>query len=127
MLLEFDGTEHVWKLREDSVEQTSQVQDELVFFLSEFLEQRKCFTGTATELAEELDWFAGKLYKPNVLMKKLPHYQQELLDLWITLSPRRTHDCGELTLCVSNDGKNDTGPVSDLSSQPSQEKLAHPE
>jgi len=52
--LEFDGTEHVWKLREDNVEQTTQPQDELVFFLSEFLDQRKCVTGTATELADEL-------------------------------------------------------------------------
>lgn len=123
LLLEFDGTEHVWKLREDSVEQTTQPQDELVFFLSEFLDQRKCFTGTATELAEELDRFADEQYKPNVLMKKLLRCQQELLDLGITLSTRRTHDRRELTLrvgCVSNDGKNDTGPVSDLSSQPSQ-------
>lgn len=121
--LEFDGTEHVWKLREDSVEQTTQPQDELVFFLSEFLDQRKCFTGTATELAEELDRFAGEQYKPNVLMKKLLRCQQELLNLGITLSTRRTHDRRELTLrvgCVSNDGKNDTGPVSDLPSQPSQ-------
>ena len=123
LLLEFDGTEHIWKLREDSVEQPAQVQDELVFFLSEFLDQRKCFTGTATELAEELDRFAGAQYKPNVLMKKLLRCQQELLDLGITLSTRRTHDRRELTLrvgCVSNDGKNDTGPVSDLPSQPSQ-------
>ena len=127
LLLEFDGTEHIWKLREDSVEQPAQVQDELVFFLSEFLDQRKCFTGTATELAEELDRFAGALYKPNVLMKKLLRCQQELLDLGITLSTRRTHDRRELTLrvgCVSNDGKNDTGPVSDLPSQPSQETPA---
>ena len=133
LLLEFDGTEHVWKLREDSVEQPAQVQDELVFFLSEFLEQRKCFTGTATELAEELDRFAGEQYKPNVLMKKLLRCQQELLDLGITPSTRRTHDRRELTLrvsCVSNDGKNDTGPVSDLLSQPSQlsqERPAPPE
>lgn len=123
LLLEFDSAEHVWKLREDSVEQPSQPQDELVFFLSEFLNQRKCFTGTATELAEELDRFADEQYKPNVLMKKLLRCQQELLDLGITLSTRRTHDRRELTLrvgCVSNDGKNDTGPVSDLPSQPSQ-------
>lgn len=121
--LEFDGTEHVWKLREDSVEQTTQPQDELVFFLSEFLDQQKCFTGTATELAEELDRFAGEQYKPNVLMKKLLRCQQELPEARITLSTRRTHDRRELTLrvgCVSNDGKNDTGPVSDLPSQPSQ-------
>ena len=133
LLLEFDGAEHVWKLREDSVEQASQVQDDLVFFLSEFLDQRKCFTGTATELAEELDRFAGEQYKPNVLMKKLLRCQQELLEARITLSTRRTHDRRELTLrvgCVSNDGKNDTGPVSDLSSQPSQlsqETLVPPE
>lgn len=133
LLLEFDGTEHVWKLREDSVEQPAQVQDELVFFLSEFLDQRKCFTGTATELAEKLDRFAGEQYKPNVLMKKLLRCQQELLDLGITLPTRRTHDRRELTLrvsCVSNDGKNDTGPVSDLLSQPSQlsqEKPVPPE
>ena len=116
-----------------SREQPARPQDELVFFLSEFLEQRKCFTGTATELAEELDRFAGEQYKPNVLMKKLLRCQQELLDLGITLSTRRTHDRRELTLrvsCVSNDGKNDTGPVSDLLSQPSQlsqERPAPPE
>ena len=115
--LEFDGTEHIWKLKEDSVEQSAQVQDELVFFLSAFLDQRKCFTGTATELAEALDEFARERYKPNVLMKKLLRCQQELLELGITLSTRRTHDRRELTLrvgCVSSDGKNDTGPVSDL-------------
>ena len=121
--LEFDGAEHVWKLREDSVEQPAPSQDELVFFLSEFLLPRKCFTGTATELAEELDKFAGERYKPNVLMKKLLRCQQELLESGITLSTRRTHDRRELTLrvgCVSNDGKNDTGPVSNFPSQPSQ-------
>ena len=121
--LEFDGAEHVWKLREDSVEQPAPLQDELVFFLSEFLNERKCFTGTATELAEELDKFADERYKPNVLMKKLLRCQQELLELGITLSTRRTHDRRELTLrvgCVDNDGKTDTGPIPDLSSQPSQ-------
>lgn len=121
--LEFDSTNHIWKLTEDSVEQPVRPHDELVFFLSEFMNQRKCFTGTATELAEELDKFAGERYKPNVLMKKLLRCQQELLESGITLSTRRTHDRRELTLrvgCVSNDGKNDTGPVSNFPSQPSQ-------
>lgn len=79
--------------------------------------------GILKKLAEEFDRFAGEQYKPNVLMKKLLRCQQELLNLGITLSTRRTHDRRELTLrvgCVSNDGKNDTGPVSDLPSQPSQ-------
>ena len=74
-------------------------------------------------ILKELYRFAGEQYKPNVLMKKLLRCQQELLELGITLSTRRTHDRRKLTLrvsCVSNDGKNDTGPVSDLLSQPSQ-------
>lgn len=130
--LEFDSAEHVWKLREGSAEQPAQARDELLLFLSEFLTQRKCFTGTATELAEELGKLSGEQYKPNVLKKKLLRCQQELLELGITLSTRRTHDRRELTLrvgCVSNDGKNDTGPVSDLPPQPSQlsqERPAHP-
>lgn len=130
LLLEFDGAEHVWKLREDSVEQPAKPQDELVFFLSEFLNEREYFTGTATELAEQLDQFAGERYKPNVLMKKLLRSQQELLEVGITLSTRRTHDHRELTLrvsCVGNDGKTDTGPVSDLPSQPSQPSQIFPE
>ena len=131
--LEFDGADHVWKLTEDSGDQPARPQEELVFFLSEFLNQRRCFTGTATELAEALDEFAGEPYKPNVLMKKLLRCQQELLEQGIILSTRRTHDRRELTLrvgCGSNDGKNDIGPVSDLPSQPSQlsqEKPVPPE
>ncbi len=131
--LEFDGADHVWKLTEDSGDQPARPQEELVFFLSEFLNQRRCFTGTATELAEALDEFASEQYKSNVLMKKLLRCQQELLEQGIILSTRRTHDRRELTLrvgCVSNDGKNDTGPVSDLLSQPSQlsqEKPVPPE
>lgn len=131
--LEFDSAEHIWKLTEDNVEQPARPQDELVFFLSEFLNQRKYFTGTAMELAEALDEFAGEPYKPNVLMKKLLRCQQELLEQGIILSTRRTHDRRELTLrvgCGSNDGKNDTGPMSDLLSQPSQlsqEKPVPPE
>lgn len=76
LLLEFDGTEHIWKLAEDSVDQPARPQEELVFSLSEFLNQRRCFTGTATELAGELDEFVGEQYKPNVLMKKLLRCQQ---------------------------------------------------
>lgn len=66
-------------------------------------------------------------------MKKLLRCQQELLEQGVALSTRRTHDRRELTLCVdcvSNDGKNDTGPVSDLLLQPSQlsqEKPVSPE
>ena len=121
-----------WELSKP-IESEKEATDPELIFLSEFLNQRRYFTGTATELAEALDEFAGEQYKPNVLMKKLLRCQQELLEQGIILSTRRTHDRRELTLrvgCVGNDGKNDTGPVSDLLSQPSQlsqEKPVPPE
>ena len=98
LLLEFDGTEHIWKLTEDSVDQPARPQEELVFFLSEFLNQRRCFTGTATELAGELDEFAGEQYKPNVLVKKLLRCQQELLDCLLDLDQDVLMDAQEVAV-----------------------------
>ena len=84
------------------------------------------FSGTATELAQELTSYCEETPRPNVLMKKLIRSQQELLDRGIVLATKRTHERRELSLrwecdgCVSNDGKSDTDSVSNLLSQPSQ-------
>ena len=63
---------------------------------------------------------------PNVLVKKIIRYQQELSDAVIFLTTRRTHERKEILLryecvdCVGNDGKSDTCSVLDLSTQPLQ-------
>ena len=125
--LAFDENTHRWELREDSQEPLpEQKTDPLIENLLSFLEQHGDFTGTATELTSAIADLSGETIQPNVLIKKLIRRQQELSQLGISLSSRRTHTRRELSLtmvrvgCVSNNGKTDSLPVSDFPSQPSQ-------
>jgi hypothetical protein len=65
LTLEFDTETHIWKLLSDSVTTEPRPQDKLTIFLSEFLSQRKSFTGTATELAEALAELSGEPLVPG--------------------------------------------------------------
>lgn len=126
LTLEFDGDSHIWRLVSDSVTTKPKPKDELAIFLSEFLSERKSFCGTATELAEKLEEQAGEEFIPSTLTKRLIRCQGELAACGITFETHRTRDRRELRLTHigdgsdGNDGKNDTGPVSNLLSQPSQ-------
>ena len=130
LALEFDQDAHVWKLV-SSGESTEEEQDKILASLSAFLAERREFTGTATELAEALEPYCREKMRPNVLMKYLLRRQEELSRMGIALQNRRTRDRRELALtraCDSNDGsdgKNDTEPVPDLLSQPSQLSRSH--
>ena len=125
LALEFDQDAHVWKLV-SSGESTEEEQDKILASLSAFLAERREFTGTATELAEALEPYCREKMRPNVLMKYLLRRQEELSRMGIAIQNRRTRDRRELLLtraCDGNDGsdgKNDTEPVPDLLSQPSQ-------
>ena len=125
LTLEFDQNAHVWRLVSGG-EVPAENQDEVLCSLSDFLAERREFTGTATELAEALEPYCREKMLPNVLMKHLLRRQEELSHMGIALQSRRTRDRRELTLtraCDGNDGsdgKNDTELVPDLLSQPSQ-------
>ena len=129
LALEFDQDAHVWKLVSSG--ESTEEQDKILASLSAFLAERREFTGTATELAEALEPYCREKMLPNVLMKHLLRRQEELSHMGIALQSRRTRDRRELTLtraCDSNDGsdgKNDTEPVPDLLSQPSQLSRSH--
>lgn len=123
LTLEFDSVAHVWNLLSDSV--TTKPQDKLIIFLSEFLSERKSFTGTATELAEALEKWSGEPLVPAALTKRLIRCRNELTARGITFETNRTRDRRELRLALAgdgsdgNDGKPDTGPVANQPSQPS--------
>ena len=106
--LEFDGADHVWKLTEDSGAQPARPQEELVFFLSEFLKRLHTFTGTATELSTLLEHETGEMIVPSVLSKKLVKHASGLDKLGIHVSGNRTRDtrllCIECDACDSSDG-----------------------
>ena len=122
--LEFNPAAHVWNLLSDSVTAEPIPSDSTIRSLSAFLDAQKVFSGTATELSEVLKPYCEETLQPNVLMKKLLRHRQELSEMGIALETRRTHDRKEISLrrvdCVGNDGKSDTGPVSNLPTQPSQ-------
>lgn len=126
LMLEFDGDSHIWRLISDSVTTKPEPKDVLTIFLSEFLSERKSFVGTATDLAKELKKQTGEAFIPSTLTKRLIRCQDELTACGITFETHRTRDRRELRLTHigdgsdGNDGKNDTGPVSNLLSQPSQ-------
>ena len=129
LALEFDQDAHVWKLVSSG--ESTEGQDKILASLSAFLAERREFTGTATELAEAPEPYCREKMRPNVLMKYLLRRQEELSRMGIALQSRRTRDRRELALtraCDSNDGsdgKNDTEPVPDLLSQPSQLSRSH--
>jgi hypothetical protein len=124
--LEFDKSAHIWNLVSDSITDEPQPSDEFIIYLSAIMESLLSFSGTATELANEIEKAYGMVIRPNILIKKMIRNQAELAGCGITFEMKRTHDRKEISLCyervdcVGNDGKTDTALVSNLSTQPSQ-------
>lgn len=124
--LEFDKSAHIWNLISDSITVVPQPSDEIIIYLSAVMESLRSFSGTATELACEIEKMCGETIRPNILIKKMLRNQAELAERGITFEMKRTHDRKEISLrymcvdCIGNDGKTDTASVSYLSTQPSQ-------
>ena len=123
--LEFDTSAHVWDLLADDHEDEPEPQDEIIPAVSAFLAERGPFSGRATELAEMLKPYSTRDWTPAVLSKKLIRYSAELNALGIRLEVERTREKRNILLCLvgdgsdGSDGKNETGPVANLLSQPS--------
>ena len=123
--LEFDTSVHVWDLLADDHEAEPEPQDEIIPAVSAFLAERGMFSGRATELAEMLKPYSTRDWTPAVLSKKLIRFSAELNALGIRLEVERTREKRNILLCFvgdgsdGSDGKNETGPVANLLSQPS--------
>ena len=124
--LRFQKASHAWVLTEP-VEEDTPAADPEVTFLSDFLKGLHSFEGTATELCELLEVRTGESILPSVLSKKLVKYAGELEQNGIRIAAHRTRDSRTLSiLCFGsdgsdgNDGKNETAPVANFLSQPSQ-------
>ena len=125
LALEFDTSVHVWDLLADDHEDEPEPQDEIIPAVSAFLAERGPFSGRATELAEMLKPYSTRDWTPAVLSKKLIRFSAELNALGIRLEVERTREKRNILLCLvgdgsdGSDGKNETGPVANLLSQPS--------
>ncbi|MFR1800761.1 MAG: AAA family ATPase [Faecalispora jeddahensis] len=104
LLLEFNKETFLWELVKpiDSVEQKV---DESIVLLSDFIKSVAVFTGTATELAEQLKRFGAADYRPAVLKKKIIKHMAYLNQNNIHYSENRTFERREFTLRYDgNDG-----------------------
>ncbi len=122
LMLEFNKKTFLWELLEP-IEIEKLKVDELIILLSDFIKSVSSFTGTATELAEQLQEFGNTDCKPAVLKKKIIKHMGYLNENNITYSENQTFERREFSLCYdSNDGMTvETSPIElpSLSSQPS--------
>ena len=120
----FDNETHIWDLVSDSDTSEPKPSDNIIFLLCEFLKSVQSFCGTATELSDAIQHHSGEKVRPNVLAKKIVRFADELAAHGVSYNRSRTHLRKEICLgydgCVCNDGKMDSGSVSDLPTQPSQ-------
>lgn len=70
LFLRFNKDTFLWELIQP-IEAADVKVDEVIFHLSDFVKSVSAFTGTATELAEQLKVFSGAEYPPAVLKKKI--------------------------------------------------------
>lgn len=87
------------------IESAEQKVDGSMILLSDFMKSTNEFTGTATELAEQLKCFGGADHRPAVLKKKMIKHMAYLNQNNIHYSENRTFERREFTLRYdSNDG-----------------------
>ena len=110
LFLGFNKETFLWELLQP-IEATEQKVDEVIFYLSDFIKSIPIFTGTATELAEQLKHFSGADYPPAVLKKKIIKHMDYLQKNNIAYSDKRTFERREFTLCYDgNDGMTEELP-----------------
>lgn len=128
LALEFQKETHTWELTEP-VEVDARQQDPQILFFSEFLSDLSAFDGSATELSSLWEKQTGEKVTPAALAKRLVRYTGELNRIGIRVTSSRTRDSRLIHIRCDgsdgNDGKNDTGPVSNFLSQPSSCHGAH--
>ena len=102
LFLEFNKESFVWELL-SPVEAAGQAVDEVIFLLCDYIKSAITFTGTATELAEQLKIFGGADYLPAVLKKKMIKHMDFLKQNNVRYCENRTFERREFTLCYDGD------------------------
>lgn len=124
--LSFDPQTHLWQLLVDDTQEEPFPTDPLVVHLTDFLRIKGEFIGTATELSKALEPITGETILPNVLMKRLIRYRDQVEKQGVLLETSRTREARRIHLSFlcdesdGSDGRSSTASVSDLLSQPSQ-------
>ncbi len=100
LFLEFNRYTFVWELLSPIIIDALIIPEEIIL-LCDFIRSVKKFTGTASELVEQL----GISCRPAILKKKIIKHMDYLIKNCITYSENRTFERREFTLCY--DGNDD--------------------
>lgn len=113
LTVHFDKESMVWNyVSSDTPEQEQFNHDSMIPLLLSFLQKKKSFHGTASELVALLKADCGIVIKGNVLTRKLQQYQTQLAEKGIHYSKTRTGAKREIHLSFSdNDGNDDDDAV----------------
>jgi hypothetical protein len=104
LLLEFNKETFLWELIKP-IQSAEKMVDKSMILISDFMKSTAEFTGTATELAEQLKGFSGADHRPAVLKKKIIKHMAYLNQNNIHYAENRTFERREFTLRYdSNDG-----------------------
>jgi hypothetical protein len=124
LFLGFNRETFLWELLQPIEVEEQKIPDEMIL-LSDFVKSVSVFTGTATELAEQLKSFSGTEYSPAVLKKKIIRHMDFLLKNKIAYSDKRSFERREFTLCYDgNDGMTAGNAPTNLPSLPSQPSVS---
>ena len=120
LFLEFNRETFLWELLQPIEVEELKIPDEIIL-LSDFIKSESFFTGTATELAEQLKLIGGTEYLPAVLKKKIIRHMDFLQKNKVSYSDKRSFERREFTLHYDgNDGMTAENAPTNLPSLPSQ-------
>jgi hypothetical protein len=89
--LELDNETHIWKLRGES-EEVPLLDDTISVVCQHLFSLSDNFSGTATQLAEDIERSTGRSITPAVLRKKLMKHHSELTEHGFDCTFRRTRN-----------------------------------
>ena len=102
--LEFSKDSCQWEfISSDTPDEEDLKNDTTMCSLIEFIQAENSFQGTASELAEKI----GQGIKPNVISRKLKHFEKELGEIGIEFLKFRTGEKRELLLTYTPTNAND--------------------
>ena len=109
--LSFDKDSCTWNYVSDSSDNPEMLLPDDIHLLIEFMKQKKSFTGSNTDFANEFISFCGKEISAKSLKRRMNRYRRELEENGVEFQSNRSN--GKRVLTISYTGKSDDSDVKD--------------
>jgi len=99
--------ENVWEVVSDSYHQPEVLKDNIISLLPVFMSERNEYTGTPTELAEQLSAISDDIISAKALSKRLMQNRDELAEAGFSFENRRSNGKRLISLYRKSDDSDD--------------------